>query len=293
MRRLPAMDGRVCLVTGGNSGIGEATAQGLAALGAEVIIASRTEARGQAAVERLREATGRRVELVVGDLSSVAGADALADAVLQRFPDLHVLVNNAGLFVDRRQESPDGLEMTFAVNHLGPFVLTTRLLDRLEHSGTARVVNVSSGLYPKGALDFDDLQMTRGRFDGMKAYSRSKMCNVLFTRELARRAQARGITANCLHPGVIKSGLGSRAEGLSRYFFSLAQPFLASPEKGARTPLYLAASHDVADQRGHYFDKCKRKKLTRWARKDAHAERLWLLTEGLVRRARESAPPRG
>lgn len=279
------MDGRVVLITGGNSGIGEATAVGLAKLGADVAIVSRSFERGEAAIARIKAASGRSVRMVAGDLSAIASVDALADTVLDRFPKLHVLINNAGLAVTERTVTKDGYETTFAVNHLGPFALTRRLLDRLRESGTARVVNVASTLYKRGALDFDDLMSERG-FNGMRAYARSKMCNVLFTRELARRVQGTGITTNCLHPGVIHTNLGHDASGLIGLAFKLSKPFLATPEKGARTSIYLAASPDVASVSGEYFEQCKRHKLIRAARDDAAAARLWEISDALVEQAR-------
>ncbi len=275
------MDGRVCLVTGGNAGIGEATAAGLARQGADVSIVSRDAARGEAAAARIKAATGRRVQVIPGDLGSLAGVRALAERVHDALPRLHVLVNNAGLLATERRETPDGFELTFGVNHLAPFLLTNLLLDRLVESGTARVVNVSSALYARGALDFEDLQMEKG-FDGFKAYARSKMCNVLFTRELARRLEGRGATANSLHPGVVRTGLADDAKGLVGRGMRLVKPLLTSPAKGARTSIHLAASHDVATVSGAYFVNCKPRKVTRYARKPEHARLLWTVSERLT-----------
>jgi NAD(P)-dependent dehydrogenase (short-subunit alcohol dehydrogenase family) len=275
------MDGRVCLVTGGNAGIGEATAAGLARLGADVTIVSRDAAKGKAAADRIKADTGRRVRVLPGDLGSLAGVRALAERVRDALPRLHVLVNNAGLLATERRETPDGFELTFGVNHLAPFLLTNLLLDRLVESGTARVVNVSSALYARGALDFEDLQMEKG-FDGFKAYARSKMCNVLFTRELARRLEGRGATANSLHPGVVRTGLADDAKGLVGRGMRLVQPLLTSPAKGARTSIHLAASHDVATVSGAYFVNCRARKVTRYARKPEHARLLWTVSERLT-----------
>ena len=280
MSTLPQLDGRVCVVTGGNSGIGEATAAGLARLGAEVAIVSRDAAKGAAAAERIQAAAGRRVQVITGDLGTLQGARTLAADILDALPRLHVLVNNAGMMQNWRETNADGFEVTFAVNHLGPFLLTNLLLDRLAESGTARVVNVASSLYSRGELDFDDLQMEK-KFDGFTAYSRSKMCNVLFTRELARRLEGRGVTTNALHPGVIRSQLGHENKGLVGVAFRAAQPFLSSPEKGARCSLYLAASHDVAAVSGEYFVRCKVRPVTRFARKPENARRLWTISEQL------------
>lgn len=280
MSALPSMDGRVCLITGGNAGIGQATAAGLARQGADVCIVSRDAERGEAAAARVKADTGRRVQVVVGDLGSLAGVRALADRVHDALPHLHVLVNNAGVMLNERRTTPDGLELHFAVNHLGPFLLTNLLLDRLVESGTARVVNVSSALYARGALDFEDLQMEK-RFDGFKAYARSKMCNVLFTRELARRLEGRGVTVNALHPGVVNTNLGDESTGLLKVGMKLVKPLLTSPAKGARTSIHLAASHDVATVSGAYFVKCTERPVTRYARKAENARLLWTVSERL------------
>ncbi len=274
------MDGRVCLITGGNSGIGEATATALCRLGADVVIVSRDPNRGHEAAARISERCGREVGLIQGDLSSRRSVHELAARVLARLPRLHVLVNNAGLMLNRREESTDGLEMTFAVNHLAPFLLTNLLTERLRQSGAARVVNVASSTYAWFPMDWDDLQATR-RFWGMRQYARSKLCNVLFTRALAARLEGTGVTANCLHPGVVNTGIDSRLKGPLKAVFALGMKPLLSPEKGARTSVHLAASPEVAHTSGEYFVRCKPRPLRRRARETEDAERLWSLSAEL------------
>lgn len=281
MSDLPPMDGRVCLVTGGNSGIGEATAAGLARLGARVAIVCRDEARGRAAVERIALATGREAGLLLGDLSDLSSVRALAAEVRARLPALHVLVNNAGVLLQKRIETADGLEATFATNHLGPFLLTNLLLDHLNASGPARVVNVASSLHRRGRLDFDDLQRTE-RYNAFAAYSASKLCNVLFTRELALRAAGTGLTCNALHPGVIATGLGRNSNGVIRAGWAAVGRLLPSSDRGARTSIYLAAASEVAGSSGEYYVACQPKKPSKTARDDAVAAQLWSVSEALA-----------
>ena len=274
------MNGRICIVTGGNSGIGEATAAGLAKLGATVAIVSRNLDRGQAAIERIQAQTGRSIELIVGDLGSLAQIEALATEILAKFPAIHVLINNAGVWTTTRTTTPDGYETTFAVNHLAPFLLTHRLLDRLKASGAARVVNVASALYAQGSLDFDDLQSAT-HFSGLRAYSRSKMCNVLFSRALAKRLEGSGVTSNALHPGVVRSNLASSFGGLAKIGMILTRPFYLSAAKGAQTSIYLASSPAVAGVSGEYFVRSRARPVNRFARDPQNAERLWTLSAEL------------
>ena len=289
-----SVEGRVCVVTGGNSGIGLTTAVGLAKQGAHVAIVSRDEERGRAAQAEVREAAEvERVDLVVGDQGSVASTRALAAALLERYPRLHVLVNNAGLWMTERRLNPDGLETTFAVNHLGPFVLTTLLLDRLIESAPARIVNVSSRGHRQAKLDFDDLQAERG-YGKIRAYTNSKLCNVLFTRELARRLDGTGVTANALHPGVVRTNLGSNSSGVIRWVFDAVGPLLfISPEKGARTSIHVATSPELEGVTGRYFRACKEVAPSKAAQNDDDARRLWEISEALAATpaAREATKP--
>ena len=206
------MTGKRVLVTGANTGIGKWTAIGLAERGAAVVIHSRNPEKGRAAQDEIRRQSGSAdVDLLLADFSSLAEVRRLAAEVLERYPRLDVLVNNAGLISGRRAESADGYELTFAVNHLAPFLLTNLLLDRIVASAPARIVTVSSRAHLRAAIDFDDLDVRHG-YQAMDAYSRSKLANVLFTRELARRLEGTGVTANCLHPGVVRSDFGSSGD---------------------------------------------------------------------------------
>lgn len=280
------MTGRTVVVTGGNSGIGQATAVGLARAGARVVITARDERRGAAAVDAIKDESGSQsVELAVFDLASLASVRAGAAELLERCPSLDVLVNNAGIVLTDRRLSEDGFEMTFAVNHLGPFLLTLLLLDRVTKSAPARIVNVASTAH-KGArrgLDFDDIQSER-RYGGMQAYSRSKLANILFTAELAKRLAGTGVTANSLHPGTVATGYGrdGDASGFLAFGLKVIKPFILTPARGARTSIYLASSPEVAGVSGEYFVKCRPGRTTKAARDEEAASRLWTLSEELV-----------
>ena len=262
-------------MTGANRGIGRATAQGLAALGARVILVARDKSAGEVAAAEIREATNNRaVDLLTADLSEQAQVRRLAADLLDHCPRIDVLVNNAGLIARHRTVTVDGIETVFAVNHLAYFLLTNLLLDRLKASTPARIVDVASEAHQGHVLDFDDLQLKRG-WRPVKAYSLSKLANVMFTYELARRLASSGVTVNCLHPGVIATKL------LLDYLPipSVAQPvttaFAGTPEQGADTVLYLAASPDVAGVTGQYFARRQPKKSTAFSYDDASARRLW------------------
>lgn len=280
-----------CVITGGNSGIGLWTAIGLAKQGAKVAIVSRSRERGEAALVTIREESGREAELVVGDLGSVAATRALAEELLERFPAIHVLVNNAGLWMTERTLNPDGLETTFAVNHLGPFLLTNLLLERLSESAPARIVNVSSTAHRQGKLDFEDLQAERG-YGKIKAYCDSKLCNVLFTRELARRLEGTRVTTNALHPGVVNTNLSSNAPRFVRWLAQtvLGPVFFMTPEKGARTSVHVASAPELASVSGRYFKDSRQKTPSRAAQSDADAARLWEISAELVGLGQGVAP---
>ena len=277
------MNDKLVLVTGSNTGIGFATALELARSGATVIASARDAEKGRRAVEEMRRRTGNeKVELLVGDLGSLAGVHRLAGDFLDRWDRLDVLINNAGLILSRRSETEDGFETTFAVNHLAPFLLTHRLLGRLKDSSPSRIVNVASRAHVRARLDFDDLH-NRRLYRSMDVYSQSKLANILFTRELARRLEGTGVTANCLHPGVVRSDFGANGDmgGFFRLGWLLVQPFFLSPEKGARTSIYLAQSPDVADVSGEYFDNCRPSKSSSRSRNLGDAERLWTVSAEL------------
>ena len=280
------MTGKTVVITGGNSGIGFETAVGLARAGARVLVTARDRARGEAAVAAIAERSGSdAVELVVFDLASLASVRAGAAEILDRCSRLDVLVNNAGIVLSERTVTPDGLEATFAVNHLGHFLLTELLLDRLKTSAPSRVVNVASTAHkgaPRG-LDFTDLQ-TEQRYRAMPVYSKSKLANIYFTTELARRLAGTGVTVNCLHPGTVATGYGRDGDtkGVFAFGLKVIKPFVLTPERGARTSVYLASSPEVAGVSGQYFVKCRPRTPSKAARDDGAAARLWEASEKLV-----------
>ena len=274
------MQDKVCLVTGANSGIGRVTAIGLAKRGATVVLVCRNEERGGPVLEEIRRNGRGSAALLVADLASQRQVRAVAAAFLARFDRLDVLVNNAGVAGwGTRLVTEDGLERTFAVNHLAPFLLAALLLDRLKASAPARVVTVSSAAHRNPALHFDDLEGER-RYSAFGAYSRSKLANILFTNELARRLEGSGVTANCLHPGVVATGIFRNLPRWMRMVF--VSPLALSPEKGADTMLYLASASEVAGVSGHYFVRRKARRPSRAARDDAAARRLWAASEALT-----------
>ncbi len=282
------MTGKTVVITGGNSGIGYETAAARAAPGARVLVTARNADKGRAALAELatRFDGSTRMQLVVFDLADLASVRRGAEEILELAPRLDVLVNNAGLVLSERSETVDGFEATFGTNHLGPFLLTNLLLERLRASTPARVVNVASAAYSaaRKGIPFDDLQTTRVRYRGMRVYAQSKLANILFTSELARRSAASGVTANSLHPGTVRTGYGADgdARGLLSFGLKISQPFFLSPAQGARTSVFLASSPEVEGVSGKYFVKCKQKQPRRWAEDKEAAERLWQVSEDLV-----------
>lgn len=279
------MTGKVVLVTGANSGIGKETARRLARCGARVVMTARDPLRGETALEEVRRDVGNgNVDLLMLDLASLAAVRDAAAEFLARYERLDVVVNNAGLILGERRETVDGYEMTFAVNHLGPFLLTNLLLDRLRASAPARIVNVTSAAHRSvRGLDFDDLMSTR-RYRPMEVYARSKLANILFTAELARRLTGTGVTANAVHPGSVATGFGRDGDtsGLLGLGFRLAAPFMRSPERGARGPVYLASAPELEGVTGRYFAGTRQRKPSRAARDPVAAARLWELSERLT-----------
>lgn len=271
------MGGRSCLITGATSGIGLAAAVGLARLGASLVLVGRDPARAERAVREIRRASGAPdVTLLLADLSSQAEVRRLASEFLATERPLHVLLNNAGVINLRREESADGIETTFAVNHLAYFLLTRLLLERLQQSAPARVVNVSSDAHRAvgGRLDFDDLE-SRKRYSPMRVYGKSKLANILFTRELARRAAGTGVTANCMHPGFVGSNFARNNGLIAAAAMTLLRPFARSTEKGAETAVYLSSSPEVEGVSGGYFYDCKPHRPRDFALDDEDARRLW------------------
>ena len=275
------MHGKVCVVTGASSGIGRVAARELARQGATVVLVCRNEERGAPVLEEIERRGGSgNATLLTADLSSQRQVREAAAAFLQRFERLDVLINNAGV-AERgpRLVTEDGLEKTFAVNHLAPFLMTNLLLDTLKASTPARVVTVSSAAHKTCRLDLDDLQGER-RYSGFGAYSRSKLANVLFTRELSRRLEGTGVTANCLHPGVVATGIFRNVPGWLRAI--LTSRLVLSPEKGADTLLYLATAPEVAEVTGRYFVRRKPARTSRASQDAAAARRLWEASEALT-----------
>ena len=276
------MAGKTVLVTGGTGGIGRATAMGLAKMGARLGITGRDRGRTQEAAAEIRAAGGGQVDVFVADLSSQSQARRLAAEVLQTYPRLDVLVNNVGGYWNTRHITPDGLERTFALNHLAPFLLTNLLLERLTQSTPARVVTVASNAHTTGQIDFDDLQGERS-YSGSRAYSQSKLANVLFTYELARRLAASAVTANALHPGVVNTSFGAGDPGgIQRLFLPFVRPFLKTAGQGAATSIHLASSPDLKQVSGRYFANSKPKKSSKASYDQPAAERLWQVSAELV-----------
>ena len=275
------MNNKLCLVTGANAGIGRATALGLAQKGAHVVMICRSAERGRAAQQEIIAQSGnQQVDLLLADLSVQAEIRRVAAEFKQRYSRLDVLVNNAGAIFTTRQESADGLELTFALNHLGYFLLTQELLPLLLASAPARIINVASGAHYSGQINFDDLQLRQG-YAAFKAYAQSKLANVLFTNELARRLAGTGVTANSLHPGVVGTQFGRNNRGLS-LIIRLVRPFLRSEAKGAETSIHLATAPELATTTGQYFDDNQPKRASDLAYDETLARRLWEESEKLV-----------
>ena len=279
------MQGKVCMVTGANVGIGKATALALAKMGAEVILVCRDAVKGKAALEAIRKESGNaNVTLMLADLSSQASIRDLAAGFLRTHDKLHVLVNNAGAVFTERSLTADGLERTFATNHLGYFLLTQLLLGAIKAAAPSRIVIVASEAHKSGMVNLADLQSEKGPYSGYRVYGASKLANVLFSNELARRLADTGVTVNCLHPGVVRTGYGLNTRGLFRVGMALIRPFLIGPAKGAETSVYLASSPEVEGVTGKYF-KRKRVTQTRKAANDVElAKGLWAASEKLTQR---------
>ena len=281
------MTRKTCLVTGANSGIGKETALGLARMGARVVLVCRNPQKGERALADIQRETGStELELLAADMSSLGSVRALAAQVRQRCPRLEVLINNAGAAVPSRRLSGDGIEMTVAGNHLGAALLTFLLLDLLKSSAPARVVNVSSEAQRNARLDMDDLQFARRNYNGLAAYAQSKLLMNAFTFELARRLEGTGVTANCLHPGVVATSIWPAD---APWYFKLAvgvmKPFMLSAKRGAELSLYLATSPDVASVTGQYFVKSKPADSNPLSRDPKVMADVWQWTEQMIDRA--------
>jgi NAD(P)-dependent dehydrogenase (short-subunit alcohol dehydrogenase family) len=276
------MQGKICLITGATNGIGKALAMALAKLGATVVLVGRDAARAEAVMRDIAvRAQSRTIESFIADLSRPTQVRRLAHEFRSRYDKLDVLVNNAGGYFWRRKETPDGLEMTFALNHLSCFLLTNLLIEPLTAAKPARVVNVSSGAHFAGSIDFNNLQHTH-LYNGWSAYAASKLANVLFTYEWARRFSPDEICANAVHPGTVRTGFARKGFGLTTLFFTLFAPFLLTPEQGAETPLYLATSPEVERISGKYFEKKREVKSSFASYDEALARRLWEISQQLT-----------
>lgn len=277
-RGQPSLKGLEAIVTGGTDGIGRETAIALARMGAGVTILGRDKARGDQVIDKCRAAGSHNVRFLTCDLSSQASIHETSKTILKFVPHINILVNNAGGYFVSRRVNADGIEMTFGLNHISYYLLTHLLLDRIKASAPARIVNVSSRLHLQGVIDFANLEMTKG-YNGLKQYNNTKLANVLFTYALARRLAGTRVTTNALHPGFVASSFGHNNRGVMGGVLWLAQKVAAvSPQKGARTSIFLASSPDVSGVTGKYFQDCKETASHSVSYDEALQEQLWRYT---------------
>jgi NAD(P)-dependent dehydrogenase (short-subunit alcohol dehydrogenase family) len=275
------MEGKVVLITGGTSGIGKATATALAAMGAEVVVTGRNKERGEKALAEIRrDSRSEKVSLMIADLAVQAEVCGLAEGFRERHDWLDVLANNAGLIQAKRAETSDGIELTLAVNHLAPFLLTNLLLDLLKESAPSRIITVSSEARRNAKIDFDDLQ-SRQRYRAFPVYGMSKLANVLFTYELAERLRGTGVLANCVHPGGVNTNFGNNNRSLGLLLFRALKPFMRTPEQGADAIVYLASSLEAGAMSGKYLTDRKEVSPAQ-PRDEALQKRLWEVSEELT-----------
>ena len=279
------MNGKVCMITGASSGIGKATALGLAKMGATVVMVCRDRGRGEAAMAEIKAKSGdQAADLMLANLSSQESILRLVSDFKDRYQQLHVLINNAGVFLSKRSVTADGIEAHFAVNYLAPFLLTNLLLDVLKAGAPTRIVTVSGTYHRKATMDFDDL-MCEKDYSASKANNQAKLALILFTYELARRLEETGVTANCLHPGVVATSLVEKDTDyphFSLFLYKLFKPFLSSPEKGAETSIYLASSPEVEGVTGKYFVKKATVESSPESYDAGIARRLWEVSAELT-----------
>ena len=274
------LKGKTAIVTGANSGMGMATVKALSDMGARVIMLCRSEKRGREALDKLNADGQRDLELILCDLGDYDSIRAFVSQVKKTYDHIDILVNNAGFISLDRQETKEGIERQFGINHIGHFLLTTSLLDLMGKGG--RIVNVASGAHKTGKIHFDDINLHKG-FNVIKAYSQSKLANVLFTRELARRVKDRGITVNCCHPGAVATNIGiDRETGFGKTITGLLKPFFQTPEEGAGTAIFLASDDSVSGITGEYFYKCKIARSSKRSKDMELAKRLYEFSEELV-----------
>ena len=271
------------MVTGGNSGVGKETAVGLASLGGNVVIVCRNKNKGEAAWAEVKAKSGNEnIHLMLADLSSLKSVRDLADAFKSKYDKLNVLVNNAGEILSRRHVTVDGLERTFSSNHLGHFLLTNLLLDVIRDSAPARILNITSEAHRGAKIHFDDLQGEKN-YSAFRAYGQAKLANVLFTYELAKKLEGTGVIANCLHPGVVRTGFGHDDSGLMSLVIWIASPFFMSAEKAARAVTKLATSHELESISGKYFSKVKEARSSEESYDEETARHLWRVSEELTK----------
>lgn len=274
---------KICIVTGSNSGIGKVTALEIAKMGATVIMVARSKEKGEKALEEVKSLSGNKnIELMLCDSASQQSIRDFVEQFKAKYKNLHILVNNAGAAIPEKHLTKEGLESTFASNHLGYFLLTNLLLDLLKASAPARIVNVASDGHKMGHIDFDDLNYEHKKYNSTQAYCNSKLANVIFNKELAKKLKGTNVTANSLHPGVINSNFSAGANGIMKAFLKIFKPFLMTVEKGAETQIYLATSPDVEGVTGEYFTKKRIASTTREAKDENIAKRLWEVSEKMV-----------
>jgi len=277
------MKDKVVMITGANSGIGKAASVALAKMGATLVMVTRNRERGEAAkAEIIKDSQNNSVDLLLADLSSLESVQQLATEFRKKYSKLHVLVNNAGLFNRKRHVTTDGYENTLATNYLAPFLLTNLQLGLLKDSAPSRIINVSSVGHYNGHINFDDLNLEK-EYSGWKAYGQSKLALVLFTHELAKKLQGSGVTVNAVHPGTVATNIWTRPFGPAGFITALPKLFMTSPEKGAKTIVYLASSPDAQNLSGEYLEKLKAKKSSEESYDEEIAQRLWNVSAKLTR----------
>ncbi|HTW23838.1 MAG TPA: SDR family oxidoreductase [Candidatus Baltobacteraceae bacterium] len=285
--QLPSMSGKTCIVTGANSGIGLETARELARMGAKVVLVCRNPEKGRTTIADIQAAVpAAQLDLLIADMSSLASVRGLGAEILGKYPRVDVLINNAGTAISKRSLSVDGVEMTVAGNHLGAFLLTLLLLDRLKASAPARIINVSSEAQRRAVLDMDDIQFERRKYSGIGAYGQSKVLMNACTFELARRLAGTGVTVNCLHPGVVATNIWHSGEADQPLFFKILvrifKPFMLDSKKGAEVTLYLATSPSVEKVTGEYFVKSKPAECNAIERDPKAAAAIWQWSEKMT-----------
>ncbi|TKJ27542.1 MAG: short-chain dehydrogenase [Promethearchaeota archaeon Loki_b31] len=274
------MEGKICIITGANSGIGKATAIGLAMMNATIVMMCRSKERGEEVQKEIIELTGnKKVDLLLCDLSSQESIRKFVSEFKSKYQKLHILINNAGVMLSKRVISVDGFEMNFAVNYLASFLLTNLLLDVLKKSAPSRIINVSSAAHRMAKMDFDDLQSEKRKYRLFKIYGISKLALMLFSFELNRRLEGTSVTVNTVHPGVVNTNLGQDQSSFSKGFAKL---FFKKPEKGAETSIYLASSQEVEGITGKYFAKKQQKQSSEESYNEDYAKRLWELSTDMT-----------